>query len=88
MKYMWETWGEFLTRTFFLLSLTKVLFWILKNKTTKLIGIDFRSLECDVCIPQISRCVIVAEIVNVQKCPGLYALQELKRKDLNARTQL
>lgn len=42
------------------------MFWIPKNKTTKLIGIDFRSLGCDVCIPQIARCVLVAEIVNVQ----------------------
>lgn len=50
---------------FLLLSLTKVLFWILENKTTKLIGIDFR-FGCDPRIPQIIRCVLVAEIVNVQ----------------------
>lgn len=33
---------------------------------TKLIGIDFRSLGPDVCIPQIIQCVLVAEIVDVQ----------------------
>lgn len=33
---------------FFLFSLTKVLFLIMKNKMTKLIGIDFKSLGPDV----------------------------------------
>lgn len=42
------------------------------------------------CIPEIIRCVLVAEIVDVQieNVPGLYALEELKGKDLNAWTQL
>lgn len=51
---------------FFLFSLTKVLFLIMKNKMTKLNGIDYRSLGSDVCIPQIIHCVSVAEIVDVQ----------------------
>lgn len=38
----------------------------MKNKMTKLNGIDYRSLGSDVCIPQIIHCVSVAEIVDVQ----------------------
>lgn len=38
----------------------------MKNKMTKLIGVDFRSLGPDVCIPQIIQCALVAEIVEVQ----------------------
>lgn len=49
-----------------LFSLTKVLFWTMKNKMTGLIGIDFRSLGPDVRIPQIIRCVLVAEIVDIR----------------------
>lgn len=51
---------------FLLFSITKSLSWTMKNKMTKLIGIDFRSLGPDVCIPQIIQCVLVAEIVDVQ----------------------
>lgn len=47
---------------FFLFSPTKVLFLIIKTKMTKLIGIDFRSLGPDVCIPQTIRCDLVAEV--------------------------
>lgn len=46
----------------------------MKTNTTKLIGIDFRSLGSDVCIPQVIRCALVAEIVNIQIEDGVVCI--------------